>query len=199
MVIMNSLRTVLNNIINLLRNFRGYISRFFIGIKNNFLTLLFSLSLAGGLSIELSIFLRELSLEEIKTFLSNLPFNSVELSVIIISPVLLFVSLLKLPRIKKRFKVSIASLSLILFVFVFYIIFYLGILEQNEIEESNLFSLILFYLSFNIVYIIIELILYLYKQMYSWLLDTNTTVEPAKLTLIWTIIAFILGIFISKK
>lgn len=66
---MNLLRTVLNNIINLLRIFRGYISRFFIGIKNNFLTLLFSLSLAGGLSIELSIFLRELSLEEIKTFL----------------------------------------------------------------------------------------------------------------------------------
>lgn len=83
--------------------------------------------------------------------------------------------------------------------FVFYIIFYLRILEQTEIEVSNLFSLILFYLSFNIVYIIIELILYLYKQMYSWLLDTNTTIEPAKLTLIWTIIAFILGIFISKK
>lgn len=186
-------------IMNLLRIFRGYISGFFIGIKSNFLTILFSLSLAGGLSIELSIFLRESSLEEIKIFLSNLPFNSVELSVIIISPVLLFVSLLKLPRIKKRFKVSIASLSLILFVFVFYIIFNLGILGQNEIEISNLFSLILFYLSFNIVYIIIELILYLYKQMYSWLLDTNTTVEPAKLTLIWTIIAFILGIFISKK
>lgn len=214
---MNLLRTVLNNIINLPRIFRRYkrifrrykiifcryisryISRFSIGIKNNFLTLLFSLSLAGGLSIELSIFLRELNLEEIKTFLSNLPFNSVELSVIIISPVLLFVSLLKLPRIKKRFKVSIASLSFILFVFVFYIIFCLRILGQNEIEVSNLFSLILFYLSFNIVYIIIELILYLYKQMYSWLLDTNTTIEPAKLTLIWTIIAFILGMFISKK
>ena len=168
-------------------------------LRNSILTLLFSLSLAGGLSIELSILLRKLNLKEIVALLSNLPFNSVELSVIIISPVLLFVSLLKLPRIKKRFKVSIASLSLILFVFVFYIIFYLGILEQNEIEVSNLFSLILFYLSFNIVYIIIELILYLYKQMYSWLLDTNTTVEPAKLTLIWTIIAFILGIFISKK
>jgi|GEM_PF-71748 len=186
-------------IINLLRIFREYISRFLFGIKSNFLTILFSLSLAGGLSIELSIFLRGLSLEEIKIFLSNLPFNSVELSVIIISPVLLFVSLLKLPRIKKRFKVSIASLSLISLVSVFYIIFNLGILGQNEIEISNLFSLILFYLSFNVVYIIIELILYLYKQMYSWLLDTNTTVEPAKLTLIWTIIAFILGIFISKK
>lgn len=168
-------------------------------LRNSILTLLFSLSLAGGLSIELSILLRKLNLKEIVALLSNLPFNSVELSLILGSPILLIVALLKLPRIKKRFKVSIISLSMILVVFAVYIIFYFKNIGQFKVDISIWLSLILFYLSFNIIYIVIELLLYLYKRMYGWLIDTNTTVEPAKLTLIWTIIAFILGIFISKK
>jgi len=168
-------------------------------LRNSILTLLFSLSLAGGLSIELSILLRKLNLKEIVALLSNLPFNSVELSLMLSSPILLIVTLLKLPRIKKRFKVSIISLSMILVVFAVYIIFYFKNIGPFKVDISIWLSLILFYLSFNIIYIVIELLLYLYNRMYGWLVDTNTTVEPAKLTLIWTIIAFILGLFISKK
>lgn len=179
---------------------KGKINRlkiFFESIRNNILTLLFSISLAGGISIELSIILRKLKLDVLKDFINHLPFNMIEIIILFLTPVLLLTTFLILPKIKKRFKVSIVSLSIILIILGIYTLIFLNSCKVMTI--SNLLSLILFYLCFNIIYIIIELLLYLYNRIYNWLLDKNSTVEPAKLTLIWTIIAFILGIFISKK
>ncbi|WP_165329531.1 hypothetical protein ACFSN5_07735 [Streptococcus tangpeifui] len=196
---MNTLKNHKRMIKNCFNTMLSWSINFLNGLRNNILTLLFSISLGGGLSLELSVLLRKLNLNHMKTLIFTLPFNSVELSTIIVAPVLLIIAFLKLPKIKKRFKVSIVSLSMILVVFGIYTIIYLNNTEHNKISVGNSLSILLIYLCFKIIYIIIELLLYLYKRMYDWLLDTNSTVEPAKLTLIWTIIAFILGIFISKK
>ena len=179
---------------------KGMINRlkvFFKSLRNNILTLLFSISLAGGISIELSIILRKLKLDVLKDSINHLPFNMIEIIILILTPILLLTSFLKLPKIKKRFKVSIVSLSIILIILGIYTLIFLN--SSKVMAISNLLSLILFYLCFNIIFIIIELLFYLYNRIYSWLLDKNSTVEPAKLTLIWTVIAFILGMFISKK
>ena len=170
---------------------------FFESLRNNILTLLFSISLAGGFSVELSIILRKLKLDVLKDSINHLPFNMIEIIILILTPILLLTTFLKLPKIKKRFKVSIVSLSIILIILGIYTLVFLN--SYKVMTISNLLSLILFYLCFNIVYIIIELLFYLYNRIYNWLLDKNSTVEPAKLTLIWTVIAFILGMFISKK
>ena len=170
---------------------------FFESLRNNILTLLFSISLAGGISVELSIILRKLKLDVLKDYINHLPFNMIEIIILILTPILLLTTFLKLPKIKKRFKVSIVSLSIILIILGIYTLVFLN--SYKVMTISNLLSLILFYLCFNIVYIIIELLFYLYNRIYNWLLDKNSTVEPAKLTLIWTVIAFILGMFISKK
>ena len=170
---------------------------FFESLRNNILTLLFSISLAGGISVELSIILRKLKLDVLKDSINHLPFNMIEIIILILTPILLLTTFLKLPKIKKRFKVSIVSLSIILIILGIYTLVFLN--SYKVMTISNLLSLILFYLCFNIVYIIIELLFYLYNRIYNWLLDKNSTVEPAKLTLVWTVIAFILGMFISKK
>ena len=179
---------------------KGMINRlkvFFESLRNNILTILFSISLAGGISVKLSIILRKLKLDVLKDSINHLPFNMIEIIILILTPILLLTTFLKLPKIKKRFKVSIVSLSIILIILGIYTLIFLN--SYKVMTISNLLSLILFYLCFNIVYIIIELLFYLYNRIYNWLLDKNSTVEPAKLTLIWTVIAFILGMFISKK
>ena len=182
---------------NRLKIFFESLKIFFESLRNNILTLLFSISLAGGISVELSIILRKLKLDVLKDYINHLPFNMIEIIILILTPILLLTTFLKLPKIKKRFKVSIVSLSIILIILGIYTLVFLN--SYKVMTISNLLSLILFYLFFNIVYIIIELLFYLYNRIYNWLLDKNSTVEPAKLTLIWTVIAFILGMFISKK
>ena len=180
-----------------LKKFFESLKIFFESLRNNILTLLFSISLAGGISVELSIILRKLKLDVLKDSINHLPFNMIEIIILILTPILLLTTFLKLPKIKKRFKVSIVSLSIILIILGIYTLVFLN--SYKVMTISNLLSLILFYLCFNIVYIIIELLFYLYNRIYNWLLDKNSTVEPAKLTLVWTVIAFILGMFISKK
>ena len=76
---------------------------FFESLRNNILTLLFSISLAGGISVELSIILRKLKLDVLKDYINHLPFNMIEIIILILTPILLLTTFLKLPKIKKRF------------------------------------------------------------------------------------------------
>ena len=70
----------------------------------------------------------------------------------------------------------------------------------NEVESLNFIYLLLFYLlSLPFNYTIISIIKKIISKLYLWLYTKKRKLDPAKLTLLWTIIVFILGLLFNIK